>query len=83
MIIRHLVLPQGLAGTRHVMAWIAHELSPWVHVSLMAQYFPAHKVVGDSTLGRRITTEEYLQALAAFDEAALEHGWRQEYCETQ
>ncbi len=83
MIIRHLVLPEGLAGTQNVLAWIAHELSPLVHVSLMAQYFPAHKVVGNTRLGRRITDEEYLQALAAFDEAGLEHGWRQEYCEEQ
>jgi putative pyruvate formate lyase activating enzyme len=81
MIIRHLVLPDGLADTPQVLAWIAHELSPLIHVSLMAQYFPAHKAVGDPTLGRKITDEEYLQALVAFDQAGLEHGWRQEHCE--
>nr|MBC7244549.1 radical SAM protein [Chloroflexota bacterium] len=81
MIIRHMVLPEGLAGTRQVLAWIACELSPSVHISLMSQYFPAHKAVGDPVLGRRITDEEYLEALAAFDELGLERGWRQEYCE--
>jgi putative pyruvate formate lyase activating enzyme len=81
MIIRHMVLPAGLAGTERVLAWIARELSPFVHISLMAQYFPAHKAVGDPALGRRITHEEYLQALTAFDELELERGWRQEYCE--
>jgi putative pyruvate formate lyase activating enzyme len=81
MIIRHMVLPEGLAGTREVLAWIATELSPSVHVSLMSQYFPAHKAVGDAILGRKISDEEYLEALAAFDEAGLERGWRQEYAE--
>jgi len=81
MIIRHMVLPEGLAGTGQVLAWIARELSPLVHISLMAQYFPAHRAVGDPVLGRKITHEEYLQALTAFDELELERGWRQEYCE--
>ncbi|MBC7260561.1 MAG: radical SAM protein, partial [Chloroflexi bacterium] len=81
MIIRHMVLPEGLAGTQEVLAWIAHELSPSVHISLMSQYFPAHKTVGDPVLGRKITEEEYFEALAAFDALGLERGWRQEYCE--
>jgi len=85
MIIRHMVLPEGLAGTQEVLAWIARELSPSIHISLMSQYFPAHKAVGDPVLGRKITDEEYLEALAAFDALGLERGWRQEYdeeCET-
>jgi putative pyruvate formate lyase activating enzyme len=82
MIIRHMVLPASLAGTRSVLAWIAQELSPRIHISIMAQYFPAHKAVDDPVLGRKITHDEYLEALAAFDELELERGWRQEYCET-
>lgn len=81
MIIRHLVLPENLAGTRQVLSWIARELSPRIHISLMAQYFPAHEAVGDPVLGRRITNEEYLEALAAFDALGLERGWRQEPCD--
>ena len=81
LIIRHMVLPQGLAGTRNVLSWIARELSPRVHISLMAQYFPAHKAVGDPVLGRRITQQEYVEALEAFDAALIECGWRQEYAE--
>jgi putative pyruvate formate lyase activating enzyme len=83
MIIRHMVLPEGLAGSREVLTWIARELSPRVHISLMAQYFPAHKAVGDPVLGRKITNEEYLQALEAFDALDLERGWRQEYCQAE
>ena len=80
MIVRHMVLPGGLAGTPRVLEWIARELSPKVHVSLMAQYFPAHKAVGDPVLGRKVTQDEYLEALAALETYGLEHGWKQEYC---
>ncbi|MBM4428907.1 MAG: radical SAM protein [Chloroflexi bacterium] len=83
MIIRHMVLPEGLAGTLQVLTWIARELSPLVHISLMAQYFPAHKAIGHPVLGRKLTDEEYLQALEAFDAVDLERGWRQEYCRAE
>jgi putative pyruvate formate lyase activating enzyme len=83
MIIRHMVLPGNLAGTRSVLSWIAKELSPRIHISIMSQYFPAHRAVDDPTLGRKVSLDEYIEALAAFDELGLERGWRQEYCETE
>lgn len=79
MIIRHLVLPAGLAGTAGVLRWIATELSPRVHISLMDQYFPAYKAVNDPVLGRKITPDEYDAALEAFEAAGLEHGWWQDH----
>jgi putative pyruvate formate lyase activating enzyme len=79
MIIRHLVLPQGLAGSGEVLRLIAQALSPDLHVSLMDQYFPAHKAVGDPAIGRKITPLEYEEALAAFDAAGLQNGWQQEH----
>jgi putative pyruvate formate lyase activating enzyme len=79
MIIRHLVLPGGLADTPGVMRRIATELSPRVHVSVMDQYFPAYKALDDPLLGRKITPEEYETALDAFDAAGLENGWLQEH----
>jgi putative pyruvate formate lyase activating enzyme len=79
MIIRHLVLPGGLAATGEVMDWIARALSPRVHISLMDQYFPAHKAVGDPVIGRKVTAEEYDEALGAFEAAQLENGWMQEH----
>jgi putative pyruvate formate lyase activating enzyme len=77
MIIRHLVLPGGLAGTATVLDWIAGELSTRVHVSLMDQYFPAHRALSDPVLGRKLAPDEYLEALDALDSAGLEHGWYQ------
>ncbi len=81
LIVRHMVLPEGLAGSAEVLAWIATELSPRVHVSLMDQYFPAYRAIGDPVLGRKVTFEEYLAALEAFDAAGLERGWRQSHAD--
>ena len=78
LIIRHLVLPGVVAGTPQVLSWIARELSPTVHVSLLSQYFPAHRALGHPLLGRKLTWEEYDAAIAAFEAAGLENGWLQE-----
>jgi len=78
MIVRHLVLPGGLAGTEQVMPWIAAHLSPAIHISLMSQYFPAYECVDDPLLGRKVTDEEYDAAFDALDAAGLENGWVQD-----
>jgi putative pyruvate formate lyase activating enzyme len=78
MIIRHLILPGGLAGTADVLHWIAEHLSSQVHVSLMSQYFPAYQCVEDGILGYKITDSEYGAAIAALDSAGLENGWLQD-----
>jgi putative pyruvate formate lyase activating enzyme len=83
LIIRHMVLPEGLAGTADVLRWIATELSPHLHVSLMDQYFPAHRAIGDPVLGRKITWAEYLAALEALDDAGLANGWFQNTIEEE
>ncbi len=79
MIIRHLILPENLSQTNEVLRWIAANLSTDVHVSLMNQYFPTYKTIGDAVLGRKVTIEEYDAALEAFDAAGLNNGWGQEY----
>ena len=62
MLIRHLVLPNGLAGTQEVMHFIARELSIDSYVNVMAQYQPVYKAYEHSLLNRRITRTEYLEA---------------------
>jgi putative pyruvate formate lyase activating enzyme len=81
MIVRHLVLPRGLAGTNEVLQWVADNLSPNVHVSLMDQYFPAHQAIRDTVLGRKLTVKEYESALDACHAAGLENGWCQDTIE--
>jgi len=78
LIIRHLVLPGGRAGSRETLAWIAKNLGTATHVALMNQYFPAHRAVSSEVLGRKIVDEEYDQAVAALEEFGLENGWVQE-----
>ena len=65
LLIRHLVMPDEIAGTREVLRWIATELSPTTYVNLMPQYHPAGKVSRSeyAEINRRITPAEYEQAL--------------------
>ncbi len=77
LLIRHLVLPGGLASSEKVFEFIASELGTDVPVNLMSQYFPAHHAVGDPILGRRITKEEFSEAEEALHRAGLKEGWIQ------
>lgn len=70
LIVRHLVLPGGLAATREVMRFIASEISKNTYVNIMDQYYPCAGVAPRSRLGRRITPEEF----AAAWEIAREEG---------
>ncbi len=77
MLIRHLVLPGGLAGSEKVFEFIATELGREIPVNLMSQYFPADKAVNDPLLGRRITKEEFAAAETALHTWGLDEGWIQ------
>ncbi|HUI44998.1 MAG TPA: radical SAM protein [Nitrospirota bacterium] len=79
LIIRHLVLPNGLSGTDGVMKFLSKEISTDVFVSLMAQYFPAYKANEIKELSRRITAEEYEDARRIMEQNGLENGWMQEF----
>lgn len=78
MIIRHLVLPNDLAGTREVLEFIVGEISPNVTISLMNQYFPAHKAHNLPELCRKLTVKEYDVALQSLSPLGLEKGYVQE-----
>jgi len=63
LLIRHLVLPENLAGTFEVMRFISEELSPNSYVNVMEQYRPEFKAREFPLINRRITREEYLKAV--------------------
>lgn len=78
VIVRHLVLPQGRAGSAVTLPWIAEQLGVETHIALMSQYFPAHRAATLDGIDRGLTPQEYDAAVAALEEAGLEHGWVQE-----
>jgi putative pyruvate formate lyase activating enzyme len=63
LLVRHLVLPQGLAGTKEVMHYLAKEISKNTYVNIMDQYRPCGRITHNSPLNRSITQEEYDEAV--------------------
>lgn len=71
LLIRHLVLPENLAGTDRFVRWVAETLGPATPVNLMAQYRPEHRARHHPPLDRRLTREEWSQAVQWAREAGL------------
>jgi putative pyruvate formate lyase activating enzyme len=82
LLVRHLVLPENISGSKEIFEFLAREISPETHVSLMSQYFPAHKALSIDKINRRILKSEYQEALDAFEAAGLQNGWAQPYGES-
>jgi putative pyruvate formate lyase activating enzyme len=71
LLVRHLVLPNNLAGTAQIVQFLAEEISPNTYLNLMDQYRPAFKAHHFPKLNRRITAGEYRAALQAAKNAGL------------
>jgi putative pyruvate formate lyase activating enzyme len=75
LLVRHLILPNGLAGTAQVMRFLAEEISPDTYINLMDQYHPDHNVRlypnQFPRLNRRITPQEYQAAIDMARQAGL------------
>ena len=78
ILIRHLVLPNGIAGSKETFHFVASEISPDTYMSVMAQYHTANKSSQYEELNRKVTQEEYGKVLEDFDAAGLYNGWLQE-----
>ena len=78
MIIRHLVLPGEVENSKRVLRFIAEELSPDLHISLMSQYSPTPAVRDHPDLGRVLRVEEYDEVLDEFDRLGFHRGWVQQ-----
>jgi putative pyruvate formate lyase activating enzyme len=77
LIIRHLVLPNDIAGSRESLEWLIQEVSPKVAVSVMAQYYPTHRARKYPELNRKITLEEYQAVADLVEKLGIENGWLQ------
>jgi len=78
LIVRHLILPNRLAGSQESLTWLAEEVSPAVTVSIMSQYFPAHRAPRILSLSRTVSASEYSEVTELVDRLGLENGWVQE-----
>lgn len=77
MMVRHLVLPENLSGSGECLSFLAGRMGPQVWVSLMNQYFPAHKGASTPPLDRKVTPEEYEAAFAAMIDVGILNGFAQ------
>lgn len=71
LLVRHLVMPAGLAGTASVMHFIATEISRSTYVNVMRQYHPCGDAVGQPDIGRAITSREFREALELAEKEGL------------
>ncbi len=77
ILIRHLVLPENLAGSQKIFEFIANEVSPDTYVNIMAQYYSCHSASKFPEIDRRITTREYMGAIRLAEKTGLKNGFRQ------
>jgi len=78
LIVRHLILPNDIAGSRDSLSWLAQEVSPDVTVSIMSQYYPTHRASRVPLLSRKISASEYATVMELLEGFRLENGWVQE-----
>ena len=71
LLVRHLVLPDNLAGTDEIVQFLATEISLYTYLNLMDQYRPAYKAHHFPELNRRITRQEYETAVRMARDAGL------------
>ncbi|MBN2364916.1 MAG: radical SAM protein [Calditrichaeota bacterium] len=82
LMIRHLVMPNNIGGTKEVMKWIAENLPKDTYVNIMSQYRPMYKAFDFPEISKPISREEYRQAIIWAEQAGLTNldiqGWYRE-----
>ena len=78
VIIRHLVLPNHILNSKHILKWIKENMENDIYVSVMAQYFPTYKAKEDNLLNRKLTKKEYKEIEKYLYSLDLENGYIQE-----
>lgn len=78
MIVRHLVLPNHIQNSKNVLKWIKENLREGIYVSVMAQYFPTYKAIGDELIGRKLSFSEYRKIEQYFYGLDIKNGYIQD-----
>lgn len=68
VIVRHLILPNNIENSKLVLRLLKENIGTNLTISLMTQYYPCYKTLGNNELGRRITKEEFIEVLNYFRE---------------
>ena len=71
LLVRHLVMPHDIAGTKDVMAFISKEISTETYVNVMDQYRPCADAHKDEFINRRLTSQEFKEAMDTARKAGL------------
>jgi len=71
LMVRHLVMPNRIAGTREFVRWVAANLSTRTYVNIMSQYRVEHQAFNYPPIARAITPQEFLEAMEWAEEAGL------------
>ncbi len=78
VMIRHLVLPNHILNTKHILKWIKDNIDENVYVNVMAQYFPTYKAKEDELINRKLTRREYNEVQEYFYLLNFKNGYMQE-----
>ena len=78
MIVRHLALPNHIQNSKNVLKWIKENLRKDIYVSVMAQYFPTYKAIGDELIGRKLSFSEYRKIEQYFYGLDIKNGYIQD-----
>ena len=78
ILIRHLVLPSEMSGTKKILDYIKENFSENTYLSLMSQYFPAYKALDDEKINRPVTVKEYENMLKYLEDNGFENVFIQE-----
>jgi putative pyruvate formate lyase activating enzyme len=80
LMIRHLVMPNDVGGTKEILAWIAASLPKDTYVNIMSQYRTTYRAFEFPEIARPVTREEYEAAVACARRLGLSNldiqGWR-------
>jgi len=77
ILVRHLILPNNLAGTKKIVDFLAQEISQNTFLNIMDQYYPCFKAFQYPELARRINSEEFEKATNIAKKAGLKRLYRQ------
>ena len=83
LIIRHLILPNKIAGSESSLRWLVEKVSPHVAVSIMSQYYPTHRAYKYEELNRKILPQEYREVVQLAERLGIENGWLQGMASTE